>query len=219
VAGEIVAHFGIDPARVRVIPPGIDIPPGEAPATADRKSPYLLGLGTVEPRKDFPGLVAAFDQLAGEYPQLELRIAGPPGWGEDDLARAVARAAHGDRVHRMGWVDDVGAVLAGAAAFVYPSRYEGFGLPPLEAMARGVPVVATAVGSLPEVLGDAALFVPAGDPAALAGALRQVLGDAALRHRLIVAGRTQVAKYSWPAAVDALVATYREAAGSARHRP
>jgi alpha-1,3-rhamnosyl/mannosyltransferase len=155
-------------------------------------------------------LVAAFDMLAGDHPGLELRIAGPRGWGEADLERAIVGATHRDRIRRMGWVEDVRALLAGAAVFVYPSRYEGFGLPPLEAMALGVPVVATSVGSLPEVLGDAALLVPPGDPDALVAALAQVLGDDALRGRLAAAGRDRVAAYSWPAAADALVATYRD---------
>jgi alpha-1,3-rhamnosyl/mannosyltransferase len=167
-------------------------------------------LGTAEPRKDFPGLVAAFDELAGSHPDLELRLAGPPGWGEADLAGAIARAAHGDRVHRLGWVDDIHGLLAGATVFVYPSRYEGFGFPPLEAMAAGVPVVATAVGSLPEVLGEAALLVAAGDPTALAGAMEQVLSDDAVRQRLVAAGRERVRRYTWPAAVDALLATYQD---------
>jgi len=216
VANEVIEHFGIDPARVRVIPPGLDVvAPGGAGAGRLEGPPYLLGLGTAEPRKDFPGLVAAFDALAEDHPDLELRIAGPRGWGEADLEEAIAGAAHRDRIHRMGWVADIRAVLAGAAALVYSSRYEGFGLPPLEAMALGVPVVATEVGSLPEVLGDAAVLVPPGDPAALAAGVEQVLGDAGLRDRLITSGRRRVAAYSWPVAIDALVATYRDMRDSA----
>jgi glycosyltransferase involved in cell wall biosynthesis len=199
-----------------VIPPGLEAAFVDAPVSPVWDgAPYLLGLGTAEPRKDFPGLVAAFDRLAAGHPGLELRIAGPRGWGDADLERAIAGAAHRDRIRRMGWVQDVRALLAGAAVFVYPSRYEGFGLPPLEAMALGVPVVATSVGSLPEVLGDAALLVPAGDPDALAAAVARVLGDEALRGRLAVAGRHRVGAYSWPAAADALVATYRDMRSSA----
>jgi glycosyltransferase involved in cell wall biosynthesis len=209
VAAEIIDHFGVDPARVRVIPPGVDPVPGPVrPAAGEPSPPYLLGLGTSEPRKDFPGLVAAFDELAGIHADLELRLAGPPGWGDGQLQQAIAGAHHRDRVRRLGWVDDVGPLLAGAAVFVYPSRYEGFGLPPLEAMASGVPVVATAAGSLPEVLGDAALLVPAGQPAALAAAIDRVLTDDALRGRLIEAGRRRVAAFSWRSAGDALMATY-----------
>jgi glycosyltransferase involved in cell wall biosynthesis len=216
VATEIVEHFHIEPARVWVIPPGLKVSPHPAlPVSRDRTgAPYLLGLGTVEPRKDFPGLVAAFDQLAETHPDLELWLAGPRGWGESDLERAIAAAAHGDRVRRLGWVDDIGPVLAGASVFVYPSRYEGFGFPPLEAMSAGVPVVATSVGSLPEVLGDAARLVPPGDPAALAAALDQVLTDEALRARLTAAGRRRVTAYSWRAAGDALLRLYGELRGA-----
>ncbi len=213
VADEIVDHFGIERARIRVIPPGVKAAvgtPDRGQVRACSSAPYLLALGTAEPRKDFPGLVAAFDQLAARHPELELRIAGPTGWGEEALERAVLAAAHGDRVRRLGWVDDVGPLLAGAKVFVYPSRYEGFGFPPLEAMAAGVPVVATAVGSLPEVLGDGALLVPAEDADALAAALDRLLTDPALRQRLVAAGLAQVARYSWQAAGDSLMQAYRD---------
>jgi glycosyltransferase involved in cell wall biosynthesis len=211
VAAEIVDHFGVDPSRVRVIPPGVEpaADPVQPAATASYP-PYLLGLGTSEPRKDFPGLVKAFDQVAANHADLQLRIAGPPGWGEAQLQRAIGGAKHRDRVKRLGWVDDVGPLLAGAAVFVYPSRYEGFGLPPLEAMARGVPVVATAAGSVPEVLGDAALLVPAGEPPALAAAIDRLLTDDTLRSGLIAAGRRRVEAFSWQAAADALMGAYRD---------
>ncbi len=223
VAAEIVEHFQVDPERVRVIPPGVDPGPAGDPVLAgdpgpagerleppSAHPPYVLGLGRTEPRKDFPGLVTAFDLLAAEHPDLQLRLAGPQGWGEAALEAAIAAAAHRDRIVRMGWVDDRRSLLAGASVFAYSSRYEGFGLPPLEAMALGVPVVATATGALPEVLGDAALLVPAGDPAALAGAIGAVLDDAGLAERLAAAGRARVTAFSWPAAIDALVETYRD---------
>jgi glycosyltransferase involved in cell wall biosynthesis len=211
VAAEIVDHFGVDPSRVRVIPPGVERDAAQGqPAAGLSSPPYLLGLGTSEPRKDFPGLVAAFDELAASHASLELRIAGPPGWGEAQLQRAIAGAKHRHRVRRLGWVDDVRPLLAGAAVFVFPSRYEGFGLPPLEAMACGVPVVATAAGSLPEVLGDAAVLVPVGDPPSLAAAINRVLSDDTLRARLIRAGRRRVEAFSWRSAGDALIGTYRD---------
>jgi glycosyltransferase involved in cell wall biosynthesis len=210
VAAEIVDHFGVDPGRVRVIPPGVDRATAPTRPAPPASSPYLLGLGTSEPRKDFPGLVAAFDQLAGIHADLQLRIAGPPGWGERQLQQAIAAATHRDRVLRLGWVEDVGPLLAGAAVFVYPSRYEGFGLPPLEAMGRGVPVVATTAGSLPEVLGDAAVLVPVGEPPALAAAIDRVLTDDLLRAGLVEAGRRRVEAFSWRAAGDALMGTYRD---------
>jgi alpha-1,3-rhamnosyl/mannosyltransferase len=109
-------------------------------------------------------------------------------------------------VHRLGFVDDRARadLLAGAAALAYPSVYEGFGLPPLEAMAAGVPVVATAAGALPEVLGDAADLVPVGDADALAAALARVLDDGAHRAELVDRGRARGARWSWDASMSAM---------------
>ncbi|MGH9077008.1 MAG: glycosyltransferase family 4 protein [Acidimicrobiales bacterium] len=175
--------------------------------------PYILALGTAEPRKDLPGLVRAFDSLAGEVPEVELQIAGPPGWGQAELDQAIAGAAHRRRIVRLGWVPDPAALVAGAALLAYPSLYEGFGFPPLEAMAAGVPVVATSAGAVPEVAGGAARLVPPGDPDALAEAMGQVLSDQAERRRLVEAGRRRVAVFSWDAAGDALARLYQELAG------
>jgi glycosyltransferase involved in cell wall biosynthesis len=215
VADEIVDHFRLDRTRIRVVAPGFEPVRFAAAASAGTRTelpPYVLGLGTAEPRKDFPGLVAAFDRLAGAHPDLQLRLAGAPGWGEAELRQAMATAHHRDRIHRLGWVNDVGPLVAAAAVFVYPSRYEGFGFPPLEAMAAGVPVVATSVGALPEVLGGAALLVPAGDPAALAAAIDGVLTDPELRDRLVRAGRERAAAFPSTSAAAGLLSVYRELA-------
>ncbi len=209
VAAEIVDHFGVDRARVRVIPPGLESvrtlapptapDPGEVsnPAARQGSGRYLLGLGTVEPRKDFPVLVAAFDELARHHSDLQLRIAGPPGWAEDELQRAISGAVHRDRVRRLGWVDDAGPLVAGAEVFVYPSRYEGFGFPPLEAMAVGVPVVATCRRVI-------ARGARRRGPAGAAGrstcpGCRPRAGPhrRALRDRLVEAGYRRVAAFSW----------------------
>jgi glycosyltransferase involved in cell wall biosynthesis len=212
VADEVIEHFGAERDRVVVVPPGIHPAPLFSPPAASppaTPAPYVLALGTTEPRKDLPGLVAAFDRMAGAHPDLELRIAGPVGWGEEALGQAIATAAHRDRIRRLGWVADRHALLAGATVFAYPSRYEGFGFPPLEAMAAGVPVVSTSTGSIPEVLGDAASLVPVGDVDALAGALERVVVDADERRRLIAAGTARVARYSWARAADGLADLYR----------
>jgi glycosyltransferase involved in cell wall biosynthesis len=202
VADEVVEHFAVSTERVVVIPNGVgavdavDPSEGHLLAGTDR---YILGLGTVEPRKDYPLLVAAFDELAASDPDLRLVIAGPDGWGAEALTDAIVRAAHGPRVVRLGWVDDWerAALLRGASAFAFPSVYEGFGIPPLEAMVAGVPVVATAAGSLPEVLGDAAILVPVGDRDALAAALAGVLADPVERRRLVERGTRHAAGFSW----------------------
>ena len=157
------------------VPP---LPPARrrrAPAVAPRGAPtrYVLAVGTAEPRKDLPSLVRAFDQLAGDRPDLALVLCGPPGWGSDALEAAVTASAFSRRVVRTGWVDEptLSGLLHGACVLAYPSVYEGFGFPPLQAMAAGVPVVATRAGALPEVLGDAAVLVDVGDTEALAAAL------------------------------------------------
>jgi glycosyltransferase involved in cell wall biosynthesis len=212
VADEVAEHFGVEPDRVAVVAPGVGRPSSPPPVPAAGGRPYVLALGTTEPRKDLPGLVAAFDRMAGAQPDLELRIAGPAGWGEDALGLAIASATHRDRIHRLGWVADRDALLAGATVFAYPSRYEGFGFPPLEAMAVGVPVVSTRTGAIPEVLGDAALLVPVGDVDALAGALERLVVDAEERRRLIAAGSVRVARYSWTQAGDGLADLYRRVA-------
>jgi glycosyltransferase involved in cell wall biosynthesis len=211
VGDEVIEHFGVDPGRVVVVPPGLQTPssPARPPAGGP---PYVLALGTTEPRKDLPGLVAAFDRMAAAHPDLELRIAGPPGWGEEALGLAIASATHRDRIIRLGWVVDRDALMAGATVFAYPSRYEGFGFPPLEAMAAGVPVVSTRTGAIPEVLGDAARLVPVGDVDALAGALERVVVDADERRRLVAAGSARVAGYTWARAGDGLAELYRRVA-------
>jgi glycosyltransferase involved in cell wall biosynthesis len=217
VAHEVVEHFGVEPARVIAIANGVgaidDVDPAEGHRLAggDR---YVLGLGTVEPRKDLPLLVAAFDAVAALDRDLRLVIAGPDGWGADALTDAVARAAHRDRIVRVGWVDDHdrAGLLRGATVFAFPSVYEGFGIPPLEAMVAGVPVVATAAGSLPEVLGDAALLVAPGDGDALAEALSTLVTDPVERRRLVERGATRSARCSWDTTATRMTELYRRVA-------
>jgi glycosyltransferase involved in cell wall biosynthesis len=208
VAAECVELLGAPPERVHVVPNGVDpaAVAGGDPARGRRLAGgarYVLALGTVEPRKDHATLVQAFDAAAAEDGDLRLVIAGPDGWGADALAAALARskAAAAGRVVRLGFVPDADRadLLAGAVALAYPSVYEGFGLPPLEAMAAGTPVVATAAGALPEVLGDAAVLVPVGDADALAAALASVAGDDARRAELVARGRERAVATSWDA--------------------
>jgi glycosyltransferase involved in cell wall biosynthesis len=164
--------------------------------------PYLLYLGGIEPRKNLPNLLAAFRRLT---PELSLVIAGSGvEWnpeGSDLLGQAMAGLPEDvrSRVRRTGYVSDSDkvALLSGAEAFVYPSSYEGFGLPVLEAMACGTPVVTSNASSLPEVAGDAAVLVDPADPAAIAAGIDRSLGDGELHQRLVVAGLERAARYSW----------------------
>ena len=214
VAAELRDILGVPAQRLHVIAWGVPPAPAApaaaaAPAAPDRDGPpYILAVGTSEPRKDLPLLVAAFDLVAAEVAGVRLRLAGPEGWGEAALAAAIAGAAHRDRIDRAGWVADTAPLLAGAAVFAYPSRYEGFGFPPLEAMAAGVPVVATAGGAVPEVVGSAAEVVAPGDAGALAGALVRVLTDERRRQGLVAAGRERAAAFGWDRVAVAFGALY-----------
>ncbi len=218
VAGEVHEVLGVPEDRIAVVPNGVapvpDVPAavGASAAGGDR---YVLALGTVEPRKDLPSLVAAFDELAGSDPELRLVIAGPDGWGATQLSGAIAGSRHRSRIVRLGWVDEVqrAGLLRGAAVLAYPSLYEGFGIPPLEAMSAGTPVVTTTAGALPGTVGDAALLVEPGDPTALAGALHSVLSDEALAAQLAEAGRRRAASFSWEATAEGLAGLYHLLAG------
>ena len=203
-------HLGVDP------PTSGDPEAGRQLAGSSR---YVLALGTIEPRKGLPDLVRAFDAVAaldddGRPPggQVRLVVAGPDGWGTEAFDRAVAACRHRDRVVRVGWVDDRSRadLLAGAAVLAYPSLSEGFGLPPLEAMSVGVPVVCSDAGPLPEVAGAAARLVVAGDPDSLAAGLAEVLDDDTGRQARVEAGRRHAAGYRWEDCVTAMAALYRQ---------
>lgn len=213
VADEIIDEFRVERERVHVVPNGVDAPvggdssKGRALVGGDR---YVLSIGTIEPRKNLAGLVRAFDRAAAEDPSVRLVLAGGDGWGAAGVDQAIASARHRDRINRLGRVDDAtrADLLAGATALVYPSVYEGFGLPPLEAMAAGVAVIATRVGAIPEVLDDAALLVDLDDDA-IAHGLLTLLGDDALRAQLVERGHARAGMYSWDTTAASMVEVYR----------
>jgi glycosyltransferase involved in cell wall biosynthesis len=216
MADEVRNAFAVEPERVVPIDNGPTDVRGGDPAEGRRLARgdhYVLSLGTIEPRKDMPLLVRAFDAVAAGDPEVRLVVAGADGWGVEAFAAEVARARHRDRIVRLGWVSDEerSSLLRGASVFAYPSVYEGFGLPPLEAMAVDTPVVATRAGALPDVLGDAAALVPPGDADSLAEALSLALHDDTTRAGLIGRGRRNLGRFSWDRTTTDLVALYRRA--------
>jgi glycosyltransferase involved in cell wall biosynthesis len=211
---------GFEPQRLRLVPWGIDIDPAPAEAVAAARRrfgverPYILWNGTIEPRKNVPVLVDAFGRLGRD--DLDLVLAGPEGWN-DELDR-IAAGIDGTRIHRTGFVaaDELRALHAGAEVFAFPSRVEGFGLPVLEAMSQGTPVVTSSGTATAEVVGDseAGLLVPPGDPAALAEALAAVVDDPDERARRAKAARARAGELSWARTAEALAAAYEEARAS-----
>ena len=236
VAAEVVDVLGIDPGRVRAVHHGVPALPGE-PSSGSEGGPhvpppfdlpagitrYILAIGTIEPRKDYPSLVSAFTALSASHPDVALVVVGAEGWGAERFRAAVDSSPVRSRIVRPGYLDDraLGTALRGAAVLAYPSVYEGFGFPPLQAMRCGVPVVATAVGAVPEVVGDGALLVEGGDAEGLAGAIDQVLAGGASVDDLIERGRRRSEDFTWSACADGLTGLYRDvkAAATADRRP
>lgn len=192
---EIAVHLGVDPSRIDVVYPGLHAPPAVAPGPAALSRPYALYVGESAPHKDIPTAIRAWRHLADT--PLGLAIVGQPGRDHTNVL-ALANESHG-RVVVVGRVSDeeLERWYSHASVFVFPSRAEGFGYPPLEAMLRGVPVVASRAASLPEVLGSAALYFEVGKDEELADQVRRVWTDEPLRRQLVDAGARQAALYTW----------------------
>ena len=229
VAGEVVEAFGADPTRVRVVNPGVPALLALSPAqmaAAVRAPPARPGRAATSWPSGRPS--HARTSLAWSAPSATWRRCTPTcpwcwpvrrGGARQALDAAIAASPARARIVRTGWVGDpeLSALLGRAAVLAFPSLYEGFGLPPLEAMRAGVPVVATRAGSLPEVLGDAsACLVANGDRDGLADAQDRCLADGSVRRDLVAAGTAWVARYSWASCGEGLERLYRDAVGD-RH--
>lgn len=219
---DLVRTLGVSPERVTTVLSAADADyrPATAAQVAEvctryglRSGEYLLYVGVLEPRKGIDRLVEAFGRISPGADGLKLVIAGKRGWMYDQIFTQVAALGLEDRVTFPGYVPraDLPPLYSGARAFVYPSRYEGFGLPVLEAMSCGTPVVTTNVSSMPEVAGDGALLVDPDDVPALAAALARVVHDTRLREQLSGRGRTRAASFSWERCARETIRVYQDA--------
>jgi glycosyltransferase involved in cell wall biosynthesis len=213
-ARDLAELYRVDRGRVRIIPLGVEPPARPDHQDAARllanlgvRGPFLLAVGTLEPRKNLPRLLAAFGEVTDELPDHWLVVVGPVGWGP-----RLRPTWESVRVKLAGPVGDatLHALYEKADGLAYPSLYEGFGLPVLEAMAHGVPVLTSDRSSLPEVAGDAALLVDPNDRGAIAKGLVRLVTDGALRARLAAAGPRRATAFTWPATAAATWAAYRE---------
>lgn len=221
-AGDLMERLGVASDRIDVVPLGVDpafgavAPETRAAARARYGLPerFFLYVGTHEPRKNLGRLVEAFERIADSCPH-DLILAGRSGWKNGPLRRKIEASRWRDRIRMPGFIrrEDLPAVMAAAQAFVWPSLYEGFGLPPLEAMACGVPVLTSCVSSLPETVGDAALTVDPRDTEAIAAGMARLAEDDALRAGLARKGRERAEGFAWRRTAELTVAAYRRAIG------
>ena len=217
---DLVSLCAVAPRRIHVIHEGVDATfleaaPAQLPPAVPQR--YLLFVSTLEPRKNILGVMRGFAAAAAAGYPGALVLVGRWGWRTEAARAELAASPVRERVVHLDYVGrrELRAVLAGAEALLYPSYLEGFGLPVVEAMACGVPVIVSNVSSLPEVAGDAAVYVDPNDHEGIGRAILRVTGDVAERRRLAAAGRARAAQFSWRRAAEATTAVLRRAAGVA----
>ncbi len=219
---RMLATYPVASDRVSVVYNGLDpryetLPSARAVqrflATIAQARPYVLFVGTIEPRKNLPRLVRAFELVAPKQPALDLLICGTWGWRYGAAREAIERSAFRDRIRVLGYLPsaDLPLLYAGARVLVYPSLEEGFGFPPLEAMAMGTPVITSDTSALPEVVGDAGVLVDPTDVGAITAALLRLLDDEALADRLRQCGLERARRFTWDRATVETLAVYAHA--------
>jgi glycosyltransferase involved in cell wall biosynthesis len=216
---DLLRLYGLSPEKVDVIHNGVDpafrrLPVDQVALFRVRRGlpeRFVLFVGTLEPRKNVVRLIEAYAHLPPSCPPLML--VGGKGWLYDEVLSKVEELALADKIHFVGYVaaEELPLWYNAAEIFVYPSLYEGFGLPPLEAMACGTPVITSTASSLPEVVGQAGVLIDPADVLALASAMAQVLGDAAMQAQMEMAGLEQAKHFSWPKAAFLTASSYRQA--------
>jgi glycosyltransferase involved in cell wall biosynthesis len=221
-AREAIEHLGIDKSRIRVCWEDAarvfnNAPTKEELAQIDQliPNPFFLFVGTIEPRKNLSSLLKAFDSLTERHDDLMLVIAGGKGWGTGTFDSVLQKLRHRKSVWISGYRDRrfLRALYHKAVALVMPSHCEGFGLPLVEAMACGCPLIVANNSAMPEVAGDAAVYWNSKDPEELAGLMEQVLQDQELRNSLITRGRKRRGRFSWGKTAERVMQLYQDLAG------
>jgi alpha-1,3-rhamnosyl/mannosyltransferase len=223
---SIAARLHVPAARVELVPPGYtpaiaEEPEGDPASAYGLPGPFFVYPAITYPHKNHRMLVRAFARLAEHHPDVRLVLTGGEATGEQALAEEIDRCGVSGSVRRLGRIPrgDLDWLLAHAVALVFPSRFEGFGLPVLEAMGQGCPVIAARATALPEVVGDAGILVDPDDEVGWSAAMGELLADGHRRTAMVAAGRARTAAFRWDAAAEHLAAVYRHAANRAEVAP
>ncbi|MBN3881129.1 MULTISPECIES: glycosyltransferase family 4 protein [unclassified Nostoc] len=219
---DIIEYLQLDPEKVYVTPLASRYYPNylseevaqilEKQANYDFSKPYLLFVSTIEPRKNINNIITAFNYLKEKYKiEHQLILIGRKGWNYEPIFAAIENSPWANQIHHLNYLSNelVALFYSKADVFVYPSHYEGFGLPVLEAMTLGAPVVTSNTSSIPEVSGDAAILIDPSDPVQLAEAILKVISDSQLRQELINKGKARAKLFSWERTAKETLNAYR----------
>ncbi|MEH2049709.1 glycosyltransferase family 4 protein [Nostoc sp.] len=219
---DIIEYLEVDPKKVYVTPLASRYYPNylseevaqnlEKQTNYDFSKPYLLFVSTIEPRKNINTIITAFDFLKEKYKiEHQLILIGKKGWNYEPIFAAIENSPWANQIHHLNYLSNelVALFYSKADVFVYPSHYEGFGLPVLEAMTLGAPVVTSNTSSIPEVSGDAAILINPNDPIQLAEAILKVISDSQLRQELINKGKARAKLFSWERTAKETLNAYR----------